>query len=91
MSVKSFSSSFLADNTLGRNLIAQRASIQGFIVFDYMDRYPAAIDEMGKWMQEGKIKSRFHIEEDLERCPEHLAKLFKGVNTGKMCVPATSL
>jgi NADPH-dependent curcumin reductase CurA len=35
-------------------------------------------------MAEGKLKRRFHIEEGLEKCPEHLNHLFEGKNTGRM-------
>jgi NADPH-dependent curcumin reductase CurA len=40
------------------NLISQRAKIQGFIVFDYRDRYEQAEKEMAQWIAEGKLKRR---------------------------------
>jgi len=68
------------------NLIGQRAKIEGFIVFDYVDRCPDAIKEMSKWIGEGKLKRKFHIVEGLEKCPEYLDILFSGGNTGKLVV-----
>jgi len=68
------------------NIISQRATMQGFIVFDYADRFGEAIRDIAQWMQEGKLKHKFHVGQGLETCPEHLKGLFKGVNTGKMVV-----
>ncbi|MEA2457343.1 MAG: hypothetical protein QOC95_315, partial [Thermoleophilaceae bacterium] len=38
-------------------LLVRRARMQGFVVFDYADRYAEAAREMGGWMAEGKLKS----------------------------------
>jgi len=67
-------------------IISMRARIQGFIVFDYTSEYPKAIAEMSKWISEGKLKRKYHIEAGLEKCPEHLQLLFRGENTGKLLV-----
>jgi len=66
------------------NLISQQATLQGFIVFNYIKRYPEAEKAITTWIQEGKMSKRFHIVEGLEKCPQHLSSLFKGANTGKM-------
>ncbi|KAF8575958.1 NAD(P)-binding protein [Ramaria rubella] len=68
------------------SLISQRAKIEGFIVFDYADRFEGAIQEMSGWISEGKIKRKFHIVEGLEKCPEYLNLLYSGGNTGKLVV-----
>jgi NADPH-dependent curcumin reductase CurA len=65
-------------------LISQRAKIEGFVVFDYRDRYAEGEADMAKWIKEGKLKRRYHIEEGLEHCPQHLGLLFSGGNTGKL-------
>ncbi|CAE6440467.1 unnamed protein product [Rhizoctonia solani] len=67
-------------------VISQRARIEGFIVFDYKHRYPEAEAQMAKWINEGKLKRRYQIEEGLEQCPQHLKLLFSGGNTGKLLV-----
>lgn len=59
--------------------------MQGFIVMDYASRYLEARQTLNGWKQEGKLKlMKFHVEEGLEECPEHLKKVFAGANTGKM-------
>ncbi|KAH9004780.1 alcohol dehydrogenase [Lactarius hatsudake] len=68
------------------NLISQRAKIEGFLVFDYADRYPEALTNLSKWISEGRIIRKFHIVEGLEKAPESLPLLFSGGNTGKLVV-----
>jgi len=73
-------------------LIKQRAAMQGFIVLDYpTEKAAKANKEMLAWKKQGKLKTtKFHIEEGLERCPEHLKAMFEGVNVGKMVVKFSS-
>ncbi|HYM59063.1 MAG TPA: NADP-dependent oxidoreductase [Solirubrobacteraceae bacterium] len=66
------------------SLLVNRASMTGFVVFDYADRYGDAAHEMGGWMAEGKLKSREDIVAGLETFPDTLLKLFRGENTGKL-------
>ena len=65
-------------------LLVRRASMTGFVVFDYADRYEAAAREMGGWMAEGKLVSSEQKVPGLENFPEALLMLFKGENTGKL-------
>jgi NADPH-dependent curcumin reductase CurA len=67
-------------------LLVDRARMQGFVVFDYSDRYAEAALEMARWMYEGKLKSREDVVEGLERFPEALLRLFRGENFGKLVI-----
>uniref|UniRef100_A0A0W0EY08 Enoyl reductase (ER) domain-containing protein n=1 Tax=Moniliophthora roreri TaxID=221103 RepID=A0A0W0EY08_MONRR len=73
------------------SLISQRARIEGFIVFDYKDRYPEAIAEISKGLADGSIKRKFHVVEGLENAPAALPLLFNGGNTGKLVVKVSDL
>jgi NADPH-dependent curcumin reductase CurA len=66
------------------SLLVNRASMKGFLVFDYASRYGEAAREMAGWLAAGKLKSREDIVEGLETFPETFLKLFKGENTGKL-------
>ncbi len=66
------------------SLLINRASMKGFLVFDYADRYAEAGREMAGWMAAGKLKSRDEFVEGIENFPEALLKLFKGENIGKL-------
>ncbi len=66
------------------SLLVNRASMKGFLVFDYASRYGEAAREMAGWLAAGKLKSREDIVEGLETFPETFLKLFKGENVGKL-------
>ena len=52
--------------------------------FDYAKRFPAAHEELAKWVKGGKLKRKFHVVEGLDKAPEALPLLFTGGNTGKL-------
>lgn len=66
------------------SLLVNRARMEGFVVFDYADRYMEAAMEMAGWMAEGKLKSREDVIEGFENFPDALLKLFTGDNIGKL-------
>ncbi len=66
------------------SLLVNRASMTGFIVFDYARRYPEAVDEMGRWLGSGQLKSFEDIATGLHTFPDTLLRLFRGENTGKL-------
>ena len=68
------------------SLLVRRGRMEGFVIIDYLDRFPAAQLEMAGWILEGKIKSSEHIVEGLEKAPDALNLLFSGGNTGKVIV-----
>jgi NADPH-dependent curcumin reductase CurA len=69
-----------------RALIARRGRMEGFIILDYVDRFPEAQLQMGGWIAEGKVKFATHLVAGLEQAPEALNLLFTGGNTGKVIV-----
>jgi NADPH-dependent curcumin reductase CurA len=68
------------------NLIVRRGRMEGFIILDYLDRFPPAQAEMAGWVAEGKVKFATHIVDGLENAPSALNLLFTGGNTGKVIV-----
>jgi len=67
------------------SLLVNRGRMQGFIVFDFMARYPEAITRMAGWLEEGRLKGREDIAEGgLEAYCDVFARLFSGGNTGKL-------
>jgi NADPH-dependent curcumin reductase CurA len=68
------------------SLLINRARMQGFVVFDYADRYSEAAVQMAGWMMAGKLKSREDIVPGLGTFPETLLKLFTGDNNGKLVI-----
>jgi hypothetical protein len=60
-----------------------RAKMEGFIVLDYLDRFPEAISNLSNWVKEGKINYLEDIQEGIENAPDTLVRLFTGQNFGK--------
>jgi hypothetical protein len=67
-------------------LIVKRARMEGFLILDYLDRFPAAQMEMAGWVMEGRIQHREHVVSGLENAGAALNLLFSGGNTGKVVV-----
>lgn len=68
------------------SLLSNRARMEGFVYFDYVDQFDEAEMELAAWVRDGSLKYGFHIEQGLLRAPEVLAKLFSGANTGKLLI-----
>ncbi|MGQ0674968.1 MAG: NADP-dependent oxidoreductase [Rhodospirillales bacterium] len=69
-----------------RRLLVNRATMRGFLVWDYNHRNPEARARIGRWIKEGRIKYREDIAEGLERAPEALIGVLEDRNFGKMLV-----
>ena len=66
-------------------LATMRAKMEGFIIFDYEDRYAEARKEMIGWMQSGQLKFRENmLDGGVADYPDILHKLYEGENIGKM-------
>lgn len=66
-------------------LLVARASMTGFVVFDYADRYGEAVAQLADWLRSGELRSREQvIHGDVADFPDALLALFCGDNTGKL-------
>jgi NADPH-dependent curcumin reductase len=66
-------------------LLVERASMAGFLVFDYAERYPEAIAELAGWLNDGRLHSREDVvRTGLDKFPEVFLRLFRGENVGKL-------
>ncbi|BAH49461.1 putative oxidoreductase [Rhodococcus opacus B4] len=67
------------------SLLVNRASMTGFIVFDYLDRFPEGMEAMSEWIRAGEIVAREQVETGgVEAFGRTLNLLFDGANTGKL-------
>ena len=85
----------LTDNPPGPyqfgQILMRRLSIKGFIILDYMDRFPQALAELGQWAAAGKLSNRVYEIEGFERLPYALRELVGGSSPkiGKLLVKAS--
>jgi NADPH-dependent curcumin reductase CurA len=66
------------------SLLVSRARMEGFVVFDFADKYAQAAQVMAGWLAEGSLKSKEQVEEGIENFPTVFLKLFDGGNFGKL-------
>jgi NADPH-dependent curcumin reductase CurA len=67
------------------SLLVNRARMEGFLVFDYADRYAGAVAEMAGWLREGKLRSEEHVVTGpVGDFGATLLQLFRGENIGKL-------
>src|SRR3546814_6900126 len=52
-----------------RHLLVKRARMGGFVIFDHMDRYGAALEQLRTWIAEGRLK----WEEDIQIGRAHVS------------------
>ena len=69
-----------------RHLLVKRARMQGFLVFDYAERYPEALRSLTEWVRSGSIRYREDILEGIEQAPDAIAGLYRGENLGKRII-----
>ena len=71
-------------------LLVMRASMTGFLVFDFAKRYPEGVAQLAKWLQSGELHSREDVVSgSLDEFPEVFLMLFRGENTGKLILQLT--
>ncbi len=69
-----------------RPVLFNRVTIRGFIVSDHVHREPQFLEDMGRWVREGRVRYREDIVEGLARAPEAFIGLLEGRNFGKLLV-----
>ncbi len=68
-----------------RAVLTQRLTMRGLIVFDWADRIPEAIKELGAWHAAGRLKIREDVRTGgIDAYPDVLNLLYTGGNFGKL-------
>jgi NADPH-dependent curcumin reductase CurA len=67
-------------------VVARQLTMQGFLLHYYQDKVPAALDQLEKWIAEGKIKVMEHITYGIANTPAAYSELMSGKTIGKALV-----
>ena len=67
-------------------ILVNRLKVQGFIVSEHMDLWPAAFEELGGLVAGGRLKYRETVAQGLASAPEAFLGLLAGRNFGKQLV-----
>ena len=69
------------------NLLGRRSRMEGFIYFDFKDKWPAMQKDLASWHSSGKIQTQHDIARGgVSIFPQTLLRLFKGENFGKLMI-----
>ena len=67
-------------------ILQSRLRVEGFIVSEHLEDWPAALKELGELVASGKLKYRETVASGIEAAPEAFLGLLKGRNFGKQLV-----
>ena len=67
-------------------LVVKQAKMEGFLVFQYADRYDEGLRQLTTWLREGRIKYREDVVEGLQNAPRAFIRMLEGENIGKQLV-----
>ena len=67
-------------------LVIRRSLMQGFLVFDYADRFDEALAELVPLVMSGRLHTREDVREGLRAAPAALVDLYTSANSGKLIV-----
>jgi NADPH-dependent curcumin reductase CurA len=68
------------------SLLVKQARAEGFLVFQFANRYAEGLKQMAEWLKQGKLKYREDIAHGIENAPSAFIAMLKGQNTGKQLV-----
>jgi NADPH-dependent curcumin reductase CurA len=67
-------------------LVGRQARAEGFLVFQFAERYAAALEQLTQWLQAGRLKYREDIVDGIENAPRAFIGMLHGRNMGKQLV-----
>ncbi len=67
-------------------LLTKSATMRGFIVSDFLEKFPATTKQLTIWLKEGHLKNTETIVNGFDNIPQAFLDLFEGKNEGKMIV-----
>ncbi len=69
-----------------RSMLTNQATTEGFLVFQFAQKYHIGMKRMAKWIQEGRIIYKEDVVKGLEKAPSAFIGLMNGKNFGKLLI-----
>lgn len=70
------------------SIIFQQLTVQGFVVYRWIDRWVEGITALKHWIEEGKLKYFETITDGFENMPQAFIDMINGKNRGKAVIKA---
>ena len=67
-------------------ILTKSATMRGFIIGDFKEKFPAAIEQLSAWLKDDKITFSETLVKGFDNIPQAFIDLFDGKNKGKMIV-----
>jgi NADPH-dependent curcumin reductase CurA len=67
-------------------VVVKRLRLEGFLLDDLVDRWPAAETQLARWLEDGQLRAVEDIVDGLDHAPGALIGLLAGDNVGKRLV-----
>ena len=69
-----------------RMLLTRRARMEGFLVFQFVNKHEEALARLAAWIRDGVLKYREDVVEGIENSPQAFIGLLAGANFGKLVI-----
>jgi NADPH-dependent curcumin reductase CurA len=69
-----------------RTLIVKQAKVQGFLVSRYAERFSEGLEQLARWLKQGKLKYREDVAQGIEAAPQAFIGMLQGKNQGNQLV-----
>jgi NADPH-dependent curcumin reductase CurA len=69
-------------------LIVKQARVEGFLVFQFADKFQQGIAQMAEWIKDGRLTYKEDIVAGFDNMPQAFIGMLSGDNTGKRLVKA---
>lgn len=67
-------------------IVSRQLTMQGFLLFTFQDKVPAAMAQLEDWIRQGKIKVMENITDGIANTPKAFCELMSGKTVGKALV-----
>jgi NADPH-dependent curcumin reductase CurA len=69
-----------------REVVERRLRIEGFVVWDFLADFGAAMSTMAGWIREGRLRFHEHITDGFENAPAAFCDLFRSTHPGRSLI-----
>jgi hypothetical protein len=67
-------------------LIVKQATVRGFLVSGYAERFAKGLKQLTRWLRQGKLRYREDVAQGIEAAPQAFIGMLQGKNQGKQLV-----